>query len=45
MTQESLQKTYFIGKAEMAIIIGVIIVLVAVVVYLLFSKKNQNNQF
>jgi hypothetical protein len=44
MAQESLQKTYFIGKAEMAIIAGVVIVLVAVVLYLLFSKRNQNNQ-
>ncbi|WP_455277043.1 hypothetical protein [[Eubacterium] cellulosolvens] len=42
--EEPIQKTYFIGKVEMIIIVGIIITLVAIVVYLLFSKKNQIDQ-
>jgi hypothetical protein len=45
LTKESLQKKYFVEKVEMVIIVGIIITLVATVVYLLFSKKNQINQF
>jgi len=44
VTKESLQKTYFIGKVEMVTIVGIIFTLIATVVYLLFSKKNQINQ-
>jgi hypothetical protein len=44
VTEEPLQKTYFIGKVEMIIIVGIIITLVAIVVYLLFSRKNQIDQ-